>query len=49
MAAQSKALTVIALSNTGIMGSNPTQDIDVCVILFCVCGVLCVGSALEID
>jgi hypothetical protein len=28
------------------MGSNPTQGMDVCVRLFCVCAVLCVGSGL---
>jgi hypothetical protein len=36
MAARSEARTV-ARSNTGIMGSNPTQGMDVCVRLFCVC------------
>jgi hypothetical protein len=29
------------------MGSNPTRGIYVCVILFCVCVVLCVGSGLR--
>jgi hypothetical protein len=33
-------------SIAGIVGSNPTQGIDVCVRLFCVCVVLCVGSGL---
>jgi hypothetical protein len=28
----------------GVVGSNPTRCIDVCVRLFCVCVVLCVGS-----
>jgi hypothetical protein len=28
------------------MGSNPTQGMDVCVRLFCVYAVLCVGSGL---
>jgi hypothetical protein len=28
------------------MGSNPTQGMDVCVRLFCVCAVLCAGSGL---
>jgi hypothetical protein len=36
MAARSKTRTVLALSNSGIMGSNPTQGIDVCMCLFCV-------------
>jgi hypothetical protein len=31
MTAQSKAWTVFARSNAGIVGSNPTQDVDVCV------------------
>jgi hypothetical protein len=29
-------ITVFAHSNTGIVGSNPTQDMDVCARLFCV-------------
>jgi hypothetical protein len=29
-----------------VMGSNPTRGMDVCVCLFCVCVVLCVGSGL---
>jgi hypothetical protein len=42
----SKAWTVSVRSNTGVVGSNPTQGMDVCVCLFCVCVVLCVGSGL---
>jgi hypothetical protein len=38
--------TVFARSNTGIVGSNRTQGMDVCVRLLCVCVVLCVGSGL---
>jgi hypothetical protein len=34
--AQYKAWTVFARSNAEIVGSNPTQDMDVCVYLFCV-------------
>jgi hypothetical protein len=30
----------------GIVGSNPTRGMDVCVRLFCVCVVLCVGRGL---
>jgi hypothetical protein len=37
VAALSKAWTAFARSNTGIMGSNPTRGMDVCVRLFCVC------------
>jgi hypothetical protein len=37
---------LFAPSNTGIVGSNPTQGMDVCVRLFFVCVVLCVGSGL---
>jgi hypothetical protein len=32
--------TVYTRSNTGIVGSNPTQGIDVCLLLFCVYVVL---------
>jgi hypothetical protein len=46
VAARSKAWTVFAHSNTGIVGSNPVQLMDVCVRLFCVYVVLCVGSGL---
>jgi hypothetical protein len=45
-ATQSKAWTVFARSNTGILGSNPTRGMDVCARLFCVCVVLGVGSGL---
>jgi hypothetical protein len=34
VAARSKARTVFARSNSGVMGSNPTQSMDVCVRLF---------------
>jgi hypothetical protein len=43
VAMQSKACTVFAHSNAGIMGSNPTQGMDVCAHLFCVC-VVCTGE-----
>jgi hypothetical protein len=36
--------TVFAHPNTGIVGSNPTPDMDVCVRLFCVCVLLCVDG-----
>jgi hypothetical protein len=48
VAARPKAWTVFASSNTGIVGSNPIRDMDVCVRLCCVC-VLCVGSGLVTD
>jgi hypothetical protein len=44
--ARSKAWTVFARANTGIVGSNPIHGMDVCVRLFCVCVVLCVCSGL---
>jgi hypothetical protein len=44
----SKTGTVFARSNVGIVGSNPTQGMVVCVGLLCVCVVLCVGSGLAI-
>jgi hypothetical protein len=40
---------VFALSNTGIVGSNPTGGMDVCLRLLCVCVVLCVGTGLATD
>jgi hypothetical protein len=43
---RSKAWTVFARSNAGIVGSNPTQGMDVCLPLFYVCVVLCIGSGL---
>jgi hypothetical protein len=46
VAARSKALIVFARLNAVIVGSNPTQDMDVCLHLFCVCVVLCVGRGL---
>jgi hypothetical protein len=46
VAARSKAWTGFAHSNTGFVGSNPTWGMDVCVRLFCVCVVLCVGIGL---
>jgi hypothetical protein len=42
VAARSWAWTIFARSSTGIVGSNPTRGMDVCVRLFCVC----VGSGL---
>jgi hypothetical protein len=46
VAAPFKAWTVFALSNAVIVGSNPTQGIDACVLLFRVCVILCAGSDL---
>jgi hypothetical protein len=46
VAARSKVWTVVARSNAGIVGSNPTQGMDVCSHLFWVCVVLGVGSGL---
>jgi hypothetical protein len=39
-------MNCIVRSNTGIVDSNPTQGMDVCLRLFCVCVVVCVGSGL---
>jgi hypothetical protein len=44
VAARSKAWTVFDHSNAGIVGSNPTQGMDVCMRLFCICVFLCVDS-----
>jgi hypothetical protein len=46
VAAWSKAWTAFARSNSGVISSNPTRGMDVCVRLLCVCVVLCVGSGL---
>jgi hypothetical protein len=46
VATRSKAWTVFARSNTGIVGSNLTRGMNVCVRLFCVYAVLYVGSGL---
>jgi hypothetical protein len=43
MTAQSKPLNVFASSNTGIVGSNPTQGMNVCVY-----SVFVLGSSLVI-
>jgi hypothetical protein len=40
---RSKACTVFARSEAGIVGSNPTQGIDV----WCVCAFFCVYVALR--
>jgi hypothetical protein len=37
VSSRSKAWNVFARSNAGIVGSNPTRDMDVCLRLFCVC------------
>jgi hypothetical protein len=44
VAVRSKARNVFARSNTGIVGSNSTKGMDVCVHIFCVRVVLCAGS-----
>jgi hypothetical protein len=48
VAARSEASPIFARLNTGIVGSNRSQgmDVSVCVCLFCDCVVLCVGSGL---
>jgi hypothetical protein len=46
VAARFEAWTVFVRSNIGMVGSIPTQGMDVCVRLFCVYVVLCVGSGL---
>jgi hypothetical protein len=46
VAARSETCTVFARSNSGIMGSNPTQGVDVYVRLFCVYVIRCIGSDL---
>jgi hypothetical protein len=48
VAERSKGCTAFARSETGIVGSNPTQGIDVWYVcwFFCVCVVLCLGRGL---
>jgi hypothetical protein len=46
VAARSMARTVFARLNAGVVGSNPTKGMGVCVRLLCVCVVLRVGSGL---
>jgi hypothetical protein len=46
VAARSRAWTVFARSNTGVVSSSPTQGTVVCVRLFCVYVVPCVDSGL---
>jgi hypothetical protein len=41
VASRSEAWNVFARMNTGIVGSNPTRGMDVCLRLFCLCVVLC--------
>jgi hypothetical protein len=36
-------------SNTGVVGSNRISDINICMRLFCVCIVLCVGRGLAMS
>jgi hypothetical protein len=46
VAVRYKVWTLFARLKAGIVGSNPTQDMDICVHLFCVCIALCVGRGL---
>jgi hypothetical protein len=38
---------VLALSNTGVVGSNSARGMDACLPFFCVCVFLFIGSGLE--
>jgi hypothetical protein len=50
VAERSKTWTVFARSNTEIVGSNPTQGVDVYIVcLFCACVVLCIARGLATD
>jgi hypothetical protein len=45
--AWSEARIVFARSDLGIVGSNPTEGMDVCIMcVYAVCVVLCVGRVL---
>jgi hypothetical protein len=41
VAARPESWTVFTLSNTGIIGSNPTRCMSVCLYCFCACVILC--------
>jgi hypothetical protein len=45
VAAHSKAWTVFARSNTGIVGSNPSRDMDICLCVYSVFVLSCVQVA----
>jgi hypothetical protein len=45
VAARSEAWTVFTRSNTGIVGSNPTQGMDVCMCVYSVSVLSCVQVA----
>jgi hypothetical protein len=47
-ARRSKAWVVFVRLNVGIVGSSPTQGMNVYVRLFSVCVVLCAGSGIAI-
>jgi hypothetical protein len=49
VAALSKAWNVFVRFKAGVVGSNPTQGMDVCVHLLYVYVILCVGSGLTTD
>jgi hypothetical protein len=44
VAAQSKAWTVFARTNTGTVGSNPIRNVDLCMCVYCVFVFTCLGS-----
>jgi hypothetical protein len=46
LATHSNAWTIFDRSNAGVVSSNPTRGMDVCVRLFCVYVVLCVNRRL---
>jgi hypothetical protein len=46
VASRFETWTIFTRSNTRVVGSNPTRGVDVCVCLFCVCFVLCIGKGL---
>jgi hypothetical protein len=46
VAVLSEGWTVFVRSNTGIVGLNPARGNDICVRVFCVCVVLCIGSGI---
>jgi hypothetical protein len=47
--ARSKAWTVFVPSNTGVVGSIPIQDMNVCLLLFCLCCTVYVAALRRVD
>jgi hypothetical protein len=49
VAVQSKTWIIFTLSNTGVVGSNPTQGMDVVYIILCLCCPVQVSALQQAD